>query len=245
MDAVSERSPDREKDLEGTDLPRPPSASTKQETCFVFDWDDTILPTSWLERIHALAGGGPLRPEVQRQLASLCSAVVQTLQLAASLGSVIIITNSAPGWVDQSCQIFMPQILPQVRSYPIFAKPLHAPLTFKITTFRRECKKWTNLISIGDGDAERAASLRLQARAFGAMSSQFLLARHQSASLLATALRPIWPVRRSLTANVCKGLRAPQERPLRDQGPLSGQQSLFSWDLCRVAVNQCHVDSLP
>ncbi|CAJ1363672.1 unnamed protein product [Effrenium voratum] len=118
------------------------------------------------------------------------------------LGSVIIITNSAPGWVDQSCQIFMPQILPQVRSYPIFAKPLHAPLTFKmITTFRRECKKWTNLISIGDGDAERAASLRLQARAFGSMSSQFLLARHQSASL-ATALRPIWPVRRSLTANV-------------------------------------------
>ena len=101
-----------------------------------------------------------------------------------------------------------------------------------------------NLISIGDGDAERAASLRLQARAFGSMSSQFLLARHQSASLLATALRPIWPVRRSLTANVCKGLRAPQEGPSEIRG-YEGQQSLFSWDLCRVAVNQCHVDSLP
>ncbi|CAE7673850.1 unnamed protein product [Symbiodinium pilosum] len=141
---------------------RPVSPSLKQETCFVFDWDDTILPTSWLERIHALAGG-PLRPEVQRQLASLCSAVAQTLQIASTLGNIVLITNSAPGWVDQSCQIFMPQILQQIRSYPIFAKPMHAPLTFKITTFRRECKKFTNLISVGDGDAERAASLRLQA----------------------------------------------------------------------------------
>eukprot|EP00435_Cladocopium_sp_Y103_P031378 s1968_g7.t3 len=50
-----------------------------------------------------------------------------------------------------------------IRSYQIFAKPMHAPLTFKISTFRRECKKFMNLISIGDGDAERAASLRLQA----------------------------------------------------------------------------------
>ena len=49
----------------------------------VFDWDDTILPTSWLERIHAL-GGGPLRPEVQRQLSALSSAAAQTLQLAAT-----------------------------------------------------------------------------------------------------------------------------------------------------------------
>eukprot|EP00440_Ansanella_granifera_P031819 gb/GFBE01034529.1/.p1 GENE.gb/GFBE01034529.1/~~gb/GFBE01034529.1/.p1 ORF type:complete len:450 (+),score=46.22 gb/GFBE01034529.1/:1-1350(+) len=142
---------------------RPISPTLKQETCFVFDWDDTILPTSWLERIHALGGGGPLRPEVQRQLASLCSAAAQTLHLAGTMGLVIIITNSAPGWVDQSCQLFMPQILQLVRSYQIFAKPMHAPLTFKITTFRRECKQYKNLISIGDGDAERAASLRLQA----------------------------------------------------------------------------------
>lgn len=77
---------------------------------------------SWLERIHALAGGvrlnqpaqkkcleatfscldstnlnrgGPLRPEVQRQLASLSSVAAQTLQLAASyLGSGERCTNN-------------------------------------------------------------------------------------------------------------------------------------------------------
>eukprot|EP00931_Biecheleriopsis_adriatica_P122692 TRINITY_DN97705_c0_g1_i1.p1 TRINITY_DN97705_c0_g1~~TRINITY_DN97705_c0_g1_i1.p1 ORF type:complete len:444 (+),score=57.00 TRINITY_DN97705_c0_g1_i1:55-1386(+) len=165
MDAThGDRGSDAERDSdEQLSSTRPISPSLKQETCFVFDWDDTILPTSWLERIHALSGGGPLRPEVQRQLASLCSAAAQTLHLAGTMGGVVIITNSAPGWVDQSCQLFMPQILQLVRSYQIFAKPMHAPLTFKITTFRRECRQFKNLISIGDGDAERAASLRLQA----------------------------------------------------------------------------------
>lgn len=142
---------------------RPVSPSLKQETCIIFDWDDTILPTSWLERIHALTGGGPLRPEVQRQMAALSSIASQTINFATTLGTVIIITNSAPGWVDQSCQLFMPQILQQIRGYQIFAKPMHAPLTFKISTFRRECRQFRNIVSVGDGDAERAASLRLQA----------------------------------------------------------------------------------
>ncbi|CAE8642224.1 unnamed protein product, partial [Polarella glacialis] len=57
----------------------------------------------------------------------------------------------------------MPQIAPLIRGYQIYAKPMHTPLTFKITTFRRECRHFRNLISVGDGEAERAASLRLQA----------------------------------------------------------------------------------
>jgi len=137
------------------------SPALKQQTVFVFDWDDTILPTSWLERIHALNGGRPLRPEVQRQMVSLCTVALQTLTLAGTMGVVVIITNSAPGWVDQSCQLFMPQLLQQVRGYHICAKPMHAPLTFKTSTFRRECRSYGNLISVGDGDAERAASLKL------------------------------------------------------------------------------------
>lgn len=153
---------DKEHDISETlGLGRPASPSLKLDTILVFDWDDTILPTSWLERIHALSAGGPLRPEVQRQIASLSSVAAQTLNLATSLGTVVIITNSAPGWVAQSCQLFMPQMLQQVRSYQTFAKPMHAPITFKINSFRRECRQFKNVISVGDGDAERIASLRL------------------------------------------------------------------------------------
>jgi len=147
---------------EPTGVGRPVTPQDKQETMLIFDWDDTILPTSWLERIHALSAASPLRPEVQRHMTALCGVVSQTLTLATSMGTTIIITNSAPGWVDQSCQLFMPQIINQVRSFQICPKPMHAPLTFKITAFRRECRAFKNVVSVGDGNAERTASLRLQ-----------------------------------------------------------------------------------
>mmetsp|Transcript_17026 Transcript_17026/g.27358 ORF Transcript_17026/g.27358 Transcript_17026/m.27358 type:complete len:434 (+) Transcript_17026:43-1344(+) len=137
------------------------SPSLVRESLIVFDWDDTILPTSWLERIRALTAGVPVRPEVQRQMATLSAVCATTLSMAQQMGTLVFITNSAPGWVDQSCQLFMPQIHQQVRGIQIFAKPMHAPLTFKLSAFRRECQAFRNLVSVGDGDAERAASLRL------------------------------------------------------------------------------------
>jgi len=94
-------------------------------------------------------------------MTALCKVCAETIQLALSVATVILITNSAPGWVDQSCQLFMPQLLQQIRELPIFAKPMHAPLSFKITAFRRECRQHRNLISLGDGEAERTASLRM------------------------------------------------------------------------------------
>merc|ERR1719253_718266 len=139
--------------MEEADLAQGPESSGKpgelpgkHETAIVFDWDDTILPTSWLERIHALSGGGvvpTLRPEAQRMIAALCTDCATTLELAGRLGTVVIITNSAPGWVMQSCQLFMPQLLNQVRNYPVYAKPMHvSPFTFKNTAFARECKQF-------------------------------------------------------------------------------------------------------
>mmetsp|Transcript_44560 Transcript_44560/g.83641 ORF Transcript_44560/g.83641 Transcript_44560/m.83641 type:complete len:431 (-) Transcript_44560:105-1397(-) len=154
----------REEEDEIHPLSSPPiSPSAFKETLIIFDWDDTILPTSWLERIHALTAGVPLRPDVQRQLANLGKIAMETMAMCTHLGTVVFITNSAPGWVDQSCQLFMPSIFQQVHRYPIFAKPMHAPLTFKISTFRKECRPYRNCISVGDGDAERAACIRLQA----------------------------------------------------------------------------------
>jgi hypothetical protein len=154
---IIDQESDGEQNAQGSIAPK--------DTVIVFDWDDTILPTSWLERLHALTAAAPMRPEIQRQIASLCAVCAQTIIAASRLGKVIIITNSAPGWVDQSCQLFMPQLAQQARSLQIFAKPMGAPLTFKVGSFKRECKAFKNVISIGDGDAERTASLRLQSPA--------------------------------------------------------------------------------
>jgi len=140
----------------------PPSSQLFKETLIVFDWDDTILPTTWLQRLHNSSGGFLLNSETEVAMKSLSAICAETLLLASSLGQVIFVTNSVPGWMDQSCQMFMPQLLELIRRYNIIARPMHAALTFKTGVFQREFKSYRNLISIGDGNAERSASLRLQ-----------------------------------------------------------------------------------
>eukprot|EP00927_Polykrikos_kofoidii_P008127 TRINITY_DN13368_c0_g1_i1.p1 TRINITY_DN13368_c0_g1~~TRINITY_DN13368_c0_g1_i1.p1 ORF type:complete len:477 (-),score=55.69 TRINITY_DN13368_c0_g1_i1:248-1678(-) len=142
-------------------LPSPSVTEWDRDTLLVFDWDDTILPTSWLQRFHLLSAGMPMAPEVQRQVARLASACATTLSLAASLGTLVFVTNSAPGWLVESCELFMPQILAQVHGIKTYAKPMTAPISFKITTFEQECSHVRNLISVGDGNTERAATLNL------------------------------------------------------------------------------------
>lgn len=133
-----------------------------KETLIVFDWDDTILPTTWLQRIHSLSGGFVLTHESKALMDRLAVVVTETLLLAVRLGTVILVTNSVPGWVDQSCSLFMPQIADLMKRFPIVARPMRAPLTFKTSAMQREFRNYRNMVSVGDGNAERTASLRLQ-----------------------------------------------------------------------------------
>eukprot|EP00929_Paragymnodinium_shiwhaense_P013405 TRINITY_DN121265_c0_g1_i1.p1 TRINITY_DN121265_c0_g1~~TRINITY_DN121265_c0_g1_i1.p1 ORF type:complete len:420 (-),score=55.23 TRINITY_DN121265_c0_g1_i1:250-1509(-) len=146
-------------------LPQPSMRYVDREPLFVFDWDDTLLPTSWLQRFHLLQLNSSVNPEVQWQVAKLSAMCAQTLNLAASIGTVVMITNSAPGWVAESCDKFMPQLSAQVKALKIWAKPMSAPMTFKITTFAKECKNARNLVSIGDGNSERIATLNMRSGA--------------------------------------------------------------------------------
>ncbi|CAD7930156.1 unnamed protein product [Amoebophrya sp. A25] len=140
------------------------AATSYNNTVIVFDWDDTFFPTSALERNRLLRiPCQKLRPQVVAQLNHLAQTCIDTLNLAEKYGKVLIITNSAPGWIDTSCQAFMPLLHPKIRSYPIFAKPMNYMLTYKLDVFKREMLhgRYTNLVSVGDGIAERTATLRL------------------------------------------------------------------------------------
>jgi len=139
------------------------SSTSYENTLIVFDWDDTFFPTSALERNRLLRiPCQKLRPQIVQQLNTLSQACIEILNNAERYGKVVIITNSAPGWIDTSCQAFMPMLHPKIRSYSIFAKPMSYLLTFKLDVFKREVgTRYTNLVSIGDGIAERTATLRL------------------------------------------------------------------------------------
>ncbi|KAF4720424.1 hypothetical protein FOZ63_003752, partial [Perkinsus olseni] len=143
------------------------ASGTNNKTIIVFDWDDTILPTTWLERQRLLQIGSiRIKPCHARALTALSDSVLSTIEIAANYGKLMIITNAAPGWVEASCQQFMPALLPFIKSVPLYARPFNALMTtWKLDAFARECGGGDveGVVSLGDGPIERQACLRLMA----------------------------------------------------------------------------------
>ena len=75
---------------------------------FIFDWDDTLLCTSYLIPTGALSN-----MEVNRKdkgiISNLDSLASQLLSKTVDIGFVFIITNGAPGWVELSSVKFYPK----------------------------------------------------------------------------------------------------------------------------------------
>jgi hypothetical protein len=126
----------------------------------VFDWDDTILPTSWLERQRM--NPSTAARHVQAALRAYEPVVRASFEQALKLGNVILVTNAAPGWIEASAQEFLPNLASRLRGLgiPIHAKPFHANMNFKLDVFRREAKGYSRVLSLGDGPVERLAVLR-------------------------------------------------------------------------------------
>ena len=102
--------------------------------------------------------------------------VQRVIQKAQEYGKVFIVTNGTHGWVEKSCEIFMPSIRNLVLSLPIIsAADLYSyfsknPISWKRMAFRRDLldrafggmpRAARVVISIGDGYAEQEASRNL------------------------------------------------------------------------------------
>lgn len=80
-----------------------------------FDYDDTILSSTHLAALgHRLDTTEPLGPELTQQLQGLEQSVLGLLTKALRITSLVhIVTNAEHGWVQLSCQKFMPSGLPK------------------------------------------------------------------------------------------------------------------------------------
>jgi len=82
-----------------------------QRGCLVvFDWDDTLLPTTWLGEQGLLEEEAVISPEVDAQLTALAARVAATLEAAKRRGPVAIVTNAQHGWVEESCRAYLPSL---------------------------------------------------------------------------------------------------------------------------------------
>jgi hypothetical protein len=136
-----------------------PSSSRKQ-TVIVFDWDDTLMSSSWVDRekLIQINSFSSLPIALQKTFSILEEHVAKCLTEATKLGSVIIITNAEAGWVEYSSKRFMPRLVPLLcNTRVVSARTTYerfypsAPLCWKAAAFAHEA----NLaFSSNDGDDE-------------------------------------------------------------------------------------------
>jgi len=183
QEAASEQSTETGSDASDASEPEGPGAErpedgpfTPQETLLIFDWDDTVLPTSWLAAEGLLQGSSPEPSDEQSsKLRALAAVVSRTLACARRCGRVIIITNAEQGWVEWSCRRFLPGLGASLRGLQVvsargdFEPQGFATEEWKCLAFAREVGayyrggaaggRW-NVLSLGDSIHEHRALVR-------------------------------------------------------------------------------------
>lgn len=148
---------------EGLWLPpsqRPPTS----QSIIIFDWDDTLLCTSFLNsREDAMNITSQI---IKGQLKSLEEAVIRLLNKALSLGNTFIITNAMKGWVEYSSNMWIPGIAQVLQRITVVSARAEYEAKYpdnyhqwKVEAFMEMTKTFdtgtiTNLICLGDSMIE-------------------------------------------------------------------------------------------
>lgn len=158
------------------------------QTILIFDWDDTLFPSNWLQQSESFFKPSENHAKLFKQLASVLEPL---MKLAMSLGKVIIVTNSSEPWVSISVRTFMPQLESLFENITtVYARAQYekdpdsttsssmfgfrpssmdvlAPQRWKEKAFQKELggfysrysnQSWKNVVSIGDSIYERNAA---------------------------------------------------------------------------------------
>jgi hypothetical protein len=145
------------------------SIFTAEETLLIFDWDDTVLPSSWIkEQGLKLSLDAHLTPDQVKHLEQLAECTARAILAAKRLGTVIIVTNSTEGWVEMSCWKFMPSLERALEGVRIVSARsdyekhgIKCPVEWKVRAFDKEVGGLEggrrNLICLGDSMHEHAA----------------------------------------------------------------------------------------
>ncbi|EGZ28715.1 hypothetical protein PHYSODRAFT_552409 [Phytophthora sojae] len=89
-------------------------SSVKDRTVVVFDWDDTLCPSSWLhaqDLLPKFRGHQISVTPAQREVLALIGAhVARLLQKAVAYGPVFVVTAAEYGWVEMSAALYLPAV---------------------------------------------------------------------------------------------------------------------------------------
>lgn len=139
--------------------------SVKEATQIVFDWDDTLLHSSWLSDAgYKLPCTTPLPQSISEDCAKLTKMVIRLIKRAKKYARVMIITAADNWWVKACMEKFMPELVPYMNGIDVisarkYQKAYTSSIDWKRATFRDELHKdyLRNILSIGDGIPEQEA----------------------------------------------------------------------------------------
>lgn len=151
-----------------------------QETISIFDWDDTVLPSTWVQE-HGLRldEASQLSAQQREELGTVSRNAAKMLHVAKQLGTVVLVTNAERGWIELSCQKFLPTLYPSLESVKLlsarseYERPdLQSPLEWKLKAFESEISRVfrenrsgrKNILSVGDCCYEREAVIHATAQ---------------------------------------------------------------------------------
>ncbi|CAI2362003.1 unnamed protein product [Moneuplotes crassus] len=145
-----------------------PSEKPKaHQTCIIFDWDDTLLCTTFLNPTNC--GNFDLPLNVKVQMKRLEKACINILGECMNYGDVYIITNAAEGWVEYSARKYLPKLVPHLEKITIMSARAICEDEYptdinqwKMTAFLKTQEKMekgaiTNLVALGDSQFEMDA----------------------------------------------------------------------------------------
>lgn len=128
----SEKKEDEDEDEDDDEEDGVRGGDDEKNIKIILDWDDTILPTTWLQNISKLNLGlnenetesknsadVSLHPFIQIELCILSNEIILFLVLLEQFGSITIITNAEEGWVEKSCKKYIPDVWSFIKNYKI------------------------------------------------------------------------------------------------------------------------------
>ena len=154
----------------------PSRTKKKHHTLIIFDWDDTLLPTTFLTPGGEYNDKLILSPGETEQFKLMEKTVYKVLTTALEKGETYIITNAAPGWVEYTANKFYPSILRVLQNIKVLsARGGYEKLypkdyrQWKIQTFLEMKKEFdsgliTNIMCMGDSMIEMEAGHLLSSK---------------------------------------------------------------------------------
>jgi hypothetical protein len=140
----------------------------RESTLIILDWDDTVLPTTYLAMVGYRVDGPDPDEALAAQLHAYSEHALALLRGLLNLGHVVICTNAESGWIELTCKKFLPKLEAIVESMEKISarsefepKGITNPFDWKKYAFSGILQRYgkLNVLSVGDSTHERSAVL--------------------------------------------------------------------------------------